>query len=146
MLLCSGQKLRRTSAQFLLLASFLLGIGIAHTGLEPSFGLSVLCVCLGCYGLLKRSYVGMLLLMICGLTLGCVRGAGYMHRLVAYDPYYGQRVQMTVTAAQDAVYGSRSQLTFDGSNVSVSSGQHLIGKIAISGFGTNAVFRETGCA
>ena len=79
--------------------------------------------------------------MICGLTLGCVRGAGYMHRLVAYDPYYGQRVQMTVTAAQDAVYGSRSQLTFDGSNVSVSSGQHLIGKIAISGFGTNAVFQ-----
>ena len=46
-----------------------------------------------------------------------------------------------MTAVQDAVYGSKSQLSFDGSNVVTASGQHLIGKVAISGFGTNAVFQ-----
>ena len=135
------QKFRRTSAQFLVLVSFLLGLGIARTGLEPSLGVVIVSVCLGCFGLIKRNNISMFLLVVCGLMIGCARGAVYMHRLTQYEPYYGQRVQMTITADQDAVYGTRSQLTFDGGDIHISSGKHLIGKVAISGFGTNAVFQ-----
>ncbi len=124
-----------------MLVAFLLGLGVAHTGLKPNAAMVVLGICFGCFGLIKRTYASVLLLIVCGLTIGCARGASYMQRLVVYQPYYGQQIHMTVTAVQDAVYGPRSQLTFDGGDVRLSSAKHLIGKIAISGFGSNAVFQ-----
>ena len=64
-----------------------------------------------------------------------------MRKLDAYTPYYGHVLTIHVRAAQDAVCGSRSQLSFDGQNVTLSDGTKLAGKVAVSGFGVNAIFQ-----
>ena len=75
-----------------------------------------------------------------GLAAGVARGLSVKRQLGVYDSLMGQPVDFLVTAQEDAVYGQRSQLTFKGGNVQTQSGQKLIGKISVSGFGLNAVF------
>ncbi len=63
-----------------------------------------------------------------------------MQKLDAYQPIYYQKVTLTARAMEDAVYGKTKQLGFAANNIVLSNGQHMTGKISLSGFGVNAVF------
>jgi ComEC/Rec2-related protein len=80
-------------------------------------------------------------IVLFGLSLGCWRGVIFMRKLDAYAPYYGQVLTLRVQAVQDGVYGSRSQMSFDGQNIRLAGGKQMAGKVAVSGFGSNAVFQ-----
>jgi competence protein ComEC len=64
-----------------------------------------------------------------------------MHKLDAYRPYYGHALTLRVRAVQDGVYGSRSQMSFDGQDIRLTGSKKLAGKVAVSGFGSNAIFQ-----
>jgi len=64
-----------------------------------------------------------------------------MRQLHSYDAYYMQTVSFTARAMQDATYGRNSQLSFYANHVQVDDGQELVGKVEVSGFGTNAIFQ-----
>lgn len=69
------------------------------------------------------------------------RGSLYMMKLGDYEVLYGRKVTISAVASQDAVYNKYKQLTFDARQVTaVETGQQLVGKISLSGFGLNAVF------
>ncbi len=117
-----------------------LGIGYSEFMLRPlSLWISVaaLAIFIGRYKAL-----GLCGVIILGLSLGCWRGATLQHRLDGYYHLYDQKVQLQVTASEDAVYGKNSQLTFVAVNVTdMLAGTKLPGKIGVNGFGENAVFQ-----
>ena len=125
----------------MLLTAFLLGIGLARTGLILNMVWLAVTGVLAAIGFCRRTYVGMTVIMLFGLSVGCWRGAHYMAKLADYQPYYGHALTLTLQAMQDGVYGSHAQMTFDGSEVVLSDGTRLAGKIAVSGFGAAAIFQ-----
>lgn len=79
--------------------------------------------------------------MLLGLALGWWRGSAYVLKLADFQQYFDRKVTIVAIASQDAAYNKYKQLTFDAMNVVVKdTGQHLTGKISVSGFGMNAVF------
>lgn len=89
----------------------------------------------------RRTVLRLCLVILLGLSLGCQRGAVFMDKLAAYQPFYDRKVTITVRAGEDAVYGKHSQITFTAGNVRLDDGTRLAGKIALSGFGLNAVYQ-----
>lgn len=89
----------------------------------------------------RRTMLRLCLVILLGLSLGCQRGAVFMDKLAAYQPFYNQKVIITVQAGEDAVYGKHSQITFNASKVRLNDGTWLAGKISLSGFGLNAVYQ-----
>ncbi|MDB5166336.1 MAG: hypothetical protein JWM37_408 [Candidatus Saccharibacteria bacterium] len=79
-------------------------------------------------------------LIVCSFVLGDWRGSTYHHQLDRYDAYVGVKQTVSVTALSDAVYDLKKQLTFDAQDVTIGA-EHLKGKIAVSGFGENMVFK-----
>jgi ComEC/Rec2-related protein len=136
-----GYRFRRTTLQLTLLVCFLLGVGLARLGLRPSVLVVIVLGVVASYGAYKRSVVGLVIVILFGLSLGCWRGAIFMDKLTGYQPYYDQPVSLTLSAVQDGVYGKHSQITFDGNNIELNDGTKLAGKVSVSGFGTNAVFQ-----
>jgi competence protein ComEC len=132
---------RRITLQLLLLLGFLLGIGLARRRYEISIVLIASLAVISCYGFYKRTLHFAVFIMVFGLSLGCWRGAIFMRKLDAYTPYYGQVLTLHMRAVQDGVYGSRSQMSFDGQDIRLSGGTKLAGKVAVSGFGSNAIFQ-----
>ena len=66
-----------------------------------------------------------------------------MEKLAANSTFFDQKVTLIGKAGGDGVYGRKSQLTFDLKNAYVASGDQtvLVGKIGVSGFGENMIFR-----
>ncbi|HVS58673.1 MAG TPA: ComEC/Rec2 family competence protein [Candidatus Saccharimonadales bacterium] len=87
----------------------------------------------------KRSWRTLLWIVVFGLVLGWWRGSLYMTKLADWQQLYDHKVTLVATSTEDAVYGKNSQLSFVAKDV-VANGHRLTGKVALSGFGTNAVF------
>ena len=136
-----GYRFRRTTLQLGLLVSFLLGIGLARFHYRMEMFSPIILGLLSIFGAYKKTFLGLLLLVVFGLSLGWYRGSIFMGKLASYQPHYDQTLTLRVQAMQDGVYGTRSQMTFDGNNVTLADGTKLAGKIAVSGFGVNAVFQ-----
>jgi competence protein ComEC len=89
-----------------------------------------------------RRMAALLSVLLIGLTIGGWRGAIYMDRLAQYAPVYNQKVVLIGTAVDDAGYGKQSQLSFDLGDARVDGkGEPLVGRIGVSGFGTNVIYR-----
>jgi competence protein ComEC len=83
----------------------------------------------------------MLLVVVATLLFGCWRGGQYMDNLARFQALYERQQTYVVTAADDATYNKYKQLSFDAYDPVVrSTGQHLTGKVSVSGFGESAVF------
>jgi competence protein ComEC len=134
-------KFRRTTQQLLLFISLLAGIGLAK--LEPTLNdlPAWLAVALLVVTWPKRRLATLVLMIICGLSLGYWRGAAYAQKLSLYNPYYDQKVTLKAVAGEDASYNKTKQLTFMAGRVVMADGQKLTGKVLLGGFGANAVFR-----
>ena len=90
----------------------------------------------------QRSIVTVILLILTCLCIGQLRGSDFIIKKQAYSNLYGHKLDITVIAMNDGSYGSLSQFSFDGGNARLPNGQKLVGKIQVSGFGTNAVFQN----
>lgn len=102
--------------------------------------------CLLAFGLMvpllrKKSFWTLLAVVAFGLSLGAMRGSVYMQHLARYDNYFDRKITIVAVAGEDATYNKYKQLTFDAHNVVLEqTGERLVGKIGLSGFGTNAIF------
>ena len=134
-----GHTYRRTTLVLLLCLSFLVGVGLAHTGTLIDSSWWWICLVPLVFTIRKRQLWALSWIILFGLSLGWWRGSIYMTKLADWQQYYDQKVTLTATSSEDAVYGKNSQLTFVANNVVV-NGQKLTGKVSLSGFGTNAVF------
>lgn len=135
-----GYQFRRTTLLTVFYVSFLAGVALAARGHTVALAwLSVLVVwfCVG----FRRTAVGLLLIIIFGVSIGLWRGAAYGSLLAGYNPLYGQKTSLFVRASDDGVYGKKSQITFDADHVRTENGSPLAGKVMVSGFGVNSVYQ-----
>lgn len=135
--------MRRTSLLTMFFAAFLVGVVFAHLGLRCSFMLFLVCAIVG-IGLMRRhELIRLVIVIIIGVLFGVWRGGLFMERLDAYDHMYGSKVTLRVTSEEDAVYDHGSQLSFAVSRVEALDPTygHLPGKLSISGFGENMIYR-----
>lgn len=136
-----GRRYRHTTGLGVFLLALLVGIGFGrHCGAPPGW----LIVTAG-FGWLVcrlhgRTLVSLFLVALFAAGCGLWRGAHYAQQLSVYDELYHVKTTLTVQALGDAVYGKGQQLTFDAHNIQLEDGSRIVGKIAISGFGANAVF------
>lgn len=140
--LLHGWQFKRTSLVFAGCLAFLSGIGLAQTGhlVETSWWWLSLGFLI--FTLRRRNLWTLFWVVAFGLSFGWWRGGEYQLKLHDFSQYYGHKVTITAVAAQDAVYGKTKQLTFDANHIVVTStGEHLTGKVSLSGFGENAVFQ-----
>lgn len=131
----------QTNLVLLLCVAFLVGVGLAHTGrlIDASWwGLAAAGVLLT---FRKKSMWLVVWIVVLGLSLGWWHGSEYMLKLNAYNRYYSHKVAITAVANDDATYAKNKQLAFSANQVQLAgTGQHLSGKIQLSGFGTTAVY------
>lgn len=124
-------------------AAFLVGIALSYLGYELQpvwFWLA--CSVVG-VGLFRLSLPGLVLVLLLGLALGLWRGGVYRQWVQSYEALHDTKVELQITAQEDAVYGKHGQITFvAGHIIDRLSGQKLPGKISVSGFGENAIFKD----
>jgi competence protein ComEC len=132
---------KRTTVVFVLCCAILAGIGLARKGVytDSSWWL------VGALGVLvtikQRQAWLMLAVVLFGMGLGVWRGSVFMTNLNDFDRLAGYKVTIVGRAVADSVYDRNRQLTFDIRNPYVEeTGQQLVGKVAVSGFGVNAVY------
>jgi competence protein ComEC len=133
-------RFRRTTLLTLLYMTFLGGVGLAYAGHSIAVNYvwfaGVLLIVFR-----KRTIVTLALVVVLGLGVGLWRGALFMQKLAAYEPYYDQKVTLTAQAMTDATYGKTGQLSFDANRIYLEDGTLLTGKIQLSGFGLNSVYQ-----
>lgn len=127
----------------LLFAAVLLGLGWAR--FNPALPAVYIWV-LGALVLMsfrKARLVSFYAVIIFGLALGWWRGGVYMTHVRELASLSKRKVVITGTALSDGVYGKNSQLSFDigGLNLEGPYQKTLVGKVGVSGFGENMVFR-----
>lgn len=121
--------------------AFLVGVGVARSGVAIDSGWALLAFGLLLPVLRKKHIWTLVLVLMFGLSLGWWRGSGHMQHLAAYNEYFDQKITLRATASEDATYNKYQQLTFDVHNaVVVDTGEKLVGKISLSGFGESAIY------
>jgi len=136
-----AHKLRRTSLVLVASLSLLGGVVLAHQGQILQSRLYLISLLPLIWMLRLRSIWTVCWLVLLMGGVGWQRGSEFVLKKQAYQPLYGQKLTLTVSALNDAAYGRLSQFGFDGGQVELSNGRALAGKLQISGFGTNAVFQ-----
>jgi ComEC/Rec2-related protein len=134
-------RFRRTTLLLVLYLGVLAGVGLGHTGYLFH---GIWCWLIGLFALFslpRHGWVTLFAVALFGLSCGWWRGSMYLQRLAVYDGWQYQKLTITARAMNDALYGKTKQLTFDANNIVLENGQHLAGKIQLSGFGVNAVFQ-----
>jgi competence protein ComEC len=117
------------------------GVAVAHRGVLIDGSWVWLAVPGVLLSLRRRTGWTVVTVLVLGLLLGWWRGSVYMVKLSEFQTVAGQKITIVGTATADAVYDDHKQLSFDVKNPRVeATGQHLTGKVGVSGFGTNAVF------
>lgn len=123
------------------LASLGLLVGLALPRLDQAPVLLAVFLCLTIVASLRFRQGLVLVIALLGLFLGNLKGSEVWSELKAYDQVMNTKQTWQGTVLDDAVYGFRSQTEFYVNNIKLSSGQTLIGKIKVSGFGPIEVKR-----
>lgn len=136
------RKLRRTTLIMIGLAAFLAGLGLARTKIlvDPLFIWLSLAFIFATY---RRSQTATAVcIVLFGLTLGWWRGQSYMNEVAKYQSLMRKNVTIVGRADSDGIYQG-SQLSFDLTDLQVTHPYQtqLVGKVAVKGFGTTAVYR-----
>jgi ComEC/Rec2-related protein len=134
--------LKRTTLIGLFCGALLVGLWLAQS---MSFTWSGAVIC-GVLALLLRK-AGILLvlaLLLFGVNLGGLRGTVMHQQIQPYVLLQKQPVVIMGRAVDDAVYGKQTQLTFDMQKTQLLSPAKLSlpGKIGVSGFGVNSIYRN----
>lgn len=136
------RQVRRTTVLMVFSAAFLLGLVAArfHISVPLWFGISLGVISLS---LLKKPIFHLILILLCGLSLGVWRGAEYLQRLEPYKMYERQAVTLQATADIDAVYGDKAQLEFTVRDVAFVEPKNVKvpGKVKVKGYGELAVYK-----
>lgn len=132
---------RRTTLVLIASVALLVGVALAHQDqLLQSRG--YLLSLLPLLWLLRvRSIWTVCWLVLLMGGIGWQRGSEFVVKKQAYQPLYGQKLTLMVSALNDAAYGSRSQFSFDAGKIQLANGQVMAGKLQVSGFGANAVYQ-----
>lgn len=136
-------KIRRTTLISIGLTLFLIGLIVAKIEISQSI---IWLVFIGCstlfFSLLKnrKNKHIIILCLMATFLVGFWRGNIYADQLNAYNDLYGQNINLTATAREDAVYSERRQLIFSATNVEV-DGKKLIGNIQVEGYGVPMVYK-----
>ena len=135
-----GHRFRRTSLLIAGCVGCLIGLGLARRGFSATAAAAgitlVLCIVLA----RQQTLFGLILVAAFGLCGGLWRGSVVQHQLAAYNVLYDHVVTLKARVLTDGTYGKSKQLSFDADNLRLPSGQKLVGKVAVSGFGLNAVY------
>ena len=135
------EKVAQTTLVLALSLAFLLGVAAAHSGLLIDWLWPLLAGAMAMFAWRRQTAWTLLWVMLLGLSLGWWRGSVYMGNLAQFQQYFGHKITIVATASEDATYNRYKQLTFDAHDVTVQgSGQQLVGKVALGGFGENAVY------
>ena len=135
-----GHQFRRTSLLIAGCVGCLIGLGLARRGFSATAAAAGITLVL-CILLARKKYLGsMLFIAVFGLCLGLWRGSVVHQQLAGYDSVYGRAVTLRVRVLTDGTYGKSKQLSFDADRAQLADGTKLIGKLAVSGFGLNAVY------
>ncbi len=132
---------RRTTLWLVGCLAFLLGVGFAHSGWLLLSWWYLLALLALMWRFQKHSIWTICWVIVLAGSFGWQRGSFSMIKLQAYQARYGHVVSLEAVAIDDAVYGKKSQISFEASQVLLSDGERLTGKIQLSGFGVNAVFQ-----
>lgn len=125
------------------LLSVLAGLGLSRTDLAvPAVMVWFVFVFL-LASIRRANLMALTAAMVLGLTFGLWRGSSFMIGLEPYQDLKMERVVLEVRAVSDGVYSDKAQLEFDGGNVRVIEpyAAELPGRVRISGFGEQAVYR-----
>lgn len=136
---------RRTTLVAVFCAAILWGIGFSRVvvfDLTWVLAAGALMVCV----IRRQELAAFMAVMLLGVCVGGLQGTSYMQRLAVNEGFFNQKVTIIGQAAADASYGRQKQLTFDVNSARVvgldgTPGSELAGKIGVSGFGENMVFR-----
>jgi competence protein ComEC len=137
------RRYNRTTIALLLCAAILGGLVLARTHWQVA---SVWLWLLGAgaaLSLKRRDALTVLAVIGFGLALGCWRGGNYLQQLQPYQALAHQPVVATGDVIIDAVYGYGGQLSFTVDHVTFLSPvqKSVPGRIKVSGFGANMVYR-----
>lgn len=123
-------------------ASILAGIGMSR-GMTFDVSILFMAAMLSIVTVRHKKFAAVLCVILLGISIGGLRGSSFMDKLTLYEPVYDQKVVLVGRAVDDAGYGKKSQLSFDLTDAKVVDGgsERLIGKIGVSGFGANMIFR-----
>lgn len=133
--------IRQSTRVVLLCFGVLAGLGLSR---KTSWSLEALTLSpvLLWLGWRRQGSLAIVLLVSAGMLIGGWRGSMVMNSLQAYEPLYSHSVILVGTAVDDAGYGKQSQLAFDLQNARINGkGSALPGKIGVSGFGENVIYR-----
>lgn len=136
-------RFRRTTLITLGLLAFLAGLGVARTEVKIAEIWLWLIIIPFAFVAIKRKKAVLIAVIVIGLLLGWWRGEVFLEKIEPYKSIDKQTVVLEVTADSDGVYGNNAQLEFDANSVHVLEpfDEKLPGKVKVSGFGEQAVYR-----
>lgn len=122
---------------------FLIGLGFSRTGIKLSVEWLLILLPLTVALFRKRSLISALTVLLTLFVLGTFRGQSFIIRTNKYDQLNQRKVTIIAYVENDAEYNDKKQLSFDVSKIDVKEPieAQLVGRIKVSGFGENAVFK-----
>lgn len=137
------QSPRQTSVIMCTLAMFLSGLVAARRGVRVTGWEVVLVGLLAAISTRRPDVYRLVSLGLLGLLLGCWRGQVLMRQLQPVNTMIGHRVVVTGTATIDAVYDNKKQFSFQVDHMEFTDPKTVKspGKLAVGGFGENAIYR-----
>jgi len=137
------QKWYRTTILICGCTAFLLGLVVSRWFADLHGLVVLLPLLLAALTCRRRTTLALLLVVLCGLSLGAWRGGVYLHELRPYHRLALQKVEFVGTANVDAVYGKNSQISFVVRDVHFTypSDIRAPGTVKVNGFGLNMVYR-----
>ncbi len=135
---------RRPTLLAVFCAAVLIGTGLARV-IYFDIWMVVGCLLLAAVTVRRQRTTALLAVLLLGLMVGGVRGAQYMQKLAQYQPLVGTKVVLVGQAGEDSSYGRKKQVKFVLKNATAVTADGrtvpLAGKIGVSGFGENVIFR-----
>lgn len=133
-------RFKRTTLILLALIALMGGIGLGKYHFRYSLVVVLLFALLGLAFCRKRNILFIVCVCICCFLVGHMRGAHYATNIDKFTPHYYKKITVNLTASEDAVYGKTKQLSFAAKDIYLENGDHLVGKIQVSGFGVNSIY------
>lgn len=137
------RRFRRTTVITLGLIAFLAGLGLARTGIALPVMYVWISLLVLFVGVRKFGATALLSVLLFGGVFGWWRGSNFLKQMEPYRQLSGRQVVILATVHSDAVYSDQGQLSFDVDRIMFSEPitMRVPGRIAVQGFGEQAVYR-----
>lgn len=135
--------IRRTTILTCAMVACLVGLAVGRHVAPVSAAMLIAGAILLLVAYPKRGVAAILAAVVAGGLLGSWRGSSFAQTADQYQQLYGHKVVLRALAAEDGTYGKNSQLVFEARNIELIAPyqQQLPGRLKISGFGENMVYR-----